>query len=208
MTRGPVRKTLPIMKTNRRLKMCCEAVALLVLLPFTRAADLSEAELTTVFSTVHNGYQREKLPDGSLKQVRYAFGEGTYDPGSIADPSLEHLKFGQLAVLLSAPLAKLGYQPGPDQNTIDQLIVVHWGRTIGWDSDGYGDAYGTLNITYSTMKAAFPTPIPTNRSVVGLFSQPDCTFRGVTCFCDRRSGGVCDSLASLCLSGARPPPHH
>jgi hypothetical protein len=139
------------------------ALLLLLGLPFARAAEPSLGELTTVSSIVNNSYQREKLPDGSLKPVRYAFGEGTCDPGRTADASLNHLKFDKLAVLLSAPLARLGYQPCREVNNIDQLLMVHWGRTIGWDSAGYGDAYGNLNSTYSLMKGVFPTPIPVDR---------------------------------------------
>lgn len=135
-------------------------------------------ELTVISSTVHNGYQREKLPDGSLKPVSYAFGEGTFEPGSIADGTLNRVKFPQLATLLSAPLAKLGFHPSPDANKIDQLIVVHWGRTIGWDTKGYGDAYSTLNQAHATMKAAFPTltpdmkPDPGAPSTRGLLGTP------------------------------------
>ena len=131
---------------------------LLLLNPSAASArDFSVSELTTVFSTVHNGYQREKLPDGSFKTVRYAFGEGTCDPGSVADLSLNRLKFPQLAVLLSAPLAKLGYQPTNNAKDIDQLIVVHWGRSIGWDgSRGNGGGYANLSESYSAMKRTFP----------------------------------------------------
>jgi len=127
-------------------------------LPLTRAADLSVGELTTISSTVHNGYQQEKLPDGSFKPIRYAFGEGTCDPGNTADASFSRLKFSQLAGLISAPLAKLGYQPSNDVKTIDQLVVINWGRTVGWDSSSYGDGYGTLNNTYSAMVRTFPNP--------------------------------------------------
>lgn len=131
----------------------------LLLFPVLLLADPTEisiGELTTISSTVHNGFQREKLPDGSLKPIKYAFGEGTSDPGRIADKSFARLNFGQLAGLISAPLAKLGYQPCTEVNQIDQLIVVHWGRTVGWDSSGYGDGYGTLNNTYSAISRTFP----------------------------------------------------
>jgi hypothetical protein len=132
------------------------ALLLLIGLPLARATELSIRELTTVSSTVHNGYQREKLPDGSFKPITYVFGEGECVPGSVADRSLDRVKFGPLARSLSAPLAKLGYQPARDSHKIDQLLAVSWGRTIGWDSSGYGDAYGTLNTTFDTMKSAFP----------------------------------------------------
>jgi hypothetical protein len=122
--------------------------------------DAPIGELTVVSSTVHNGYQREKLPDGSLKPITYAFGEGTFDAGNIADESLSRLKFGQLVTLLSGPLAKQGFHPGRNAKEIDQLIVVHWGRTVGWDSSGFGNAYGTLNRAHDAMKAAFPTLTP------------------------------------------------
>jgi hypothetical protein len=139
----------------------------LVALSSARADDAPVGELTVVSSTVHNGYQREKLPDGSLKPVRYAFGEGTFDPGSVADASLDRVKFGQLATLLSAPLAKLGFHPSPDAKEIDQLLVIHWGRTIGWDTKGFGDAYGNLNQAHTAMKDAFPTITPDMKTDFG-----------------------------------------
>lgn len=124
----------------------------------TRAAEIPFAELTVVSSTVHNGYEREKLPDGSLKPIRYAFGEGTCDIGGFADASLERLNFRQLIRVLSAPLAQQGFHPSRNANEVDQLIVVHWGRTAGWDGGaGYGNAYGTLNRAHAAMTAAFPT---------------------------------------------------
>ncbi|MBI2513303.1 MAG: hypothetical protein HYV96_15100 [Opitutae bacterium] len=147
----------PSLRLPRLARVSLTASLLLLGQALTRAAtELSDSELTTVFSTVHNGYQREKLPDGSLKPVRYVFGEGTFDPGSARDSSLDRVKFAQLAKLLAPALAKQGYLPGRDKNTIDQVIVVHWGRTAGWQSDGYGDAYGTLKTTYATMRNAFP----------------------------------------------------
>ncbi|HLP26580.1 MAG TPA: hypothetical protein VK477_12945, partial [Acidobacteriota bacterium] len=126
-------------------------------LPLTRAGDLSEAELTVVSSTVHNGYEREKLPDGSFKPVRYSFGEGTRDAGAVADASLDRLNFRQLVRVLSGPLAKQGFHPSRNPKEVDQLIVVHWGRTAGWDRSGYGDPYGRLNQFFAAASAAFPT---------------------------------------------------
>lgn len=133
---------------------------------FTRAAEFSESELTVVSSTVHNGYEREKLPDGSFKPIRYSFGEGTRDTGSVADASLDRLNFRQLINVLSGPLAKQGFHPSRNANEVDQLIVVHWGRTAGWDSSGYGDTYGRLSQTYAAAQRAFPSlPDPKSLSV-------------------------------------------
>jgi hypothetical protein len=78
----------------------------------------------------------------------------------MADPSLDRLGFAKLVKILAVPLAKQGYQPGREMGGIDQLLVVHWGRTVGWDSHGYGDAYGSLNRTFDTMKSAFPDLSP------------------------------------------------
>jgi hypothetical protein len=129
-----------------------------VALSSARAEDIPLAELTVVSSTVHNGYEREKLPDGSFKPVRYSFGEGTCDTGSTADGSLDRLNFRQLIRVLSGPLAQQGFHPSRNPNEVDQLIVVHWGRTAGWDGGaGYGNAYGTLNRAHAAMTAAFPT---------------------------------------------------
>ncbi|HLP26579.1 MAG TPA: hypothetical protein VK477_12940 [Acidobacteriota bacterium] len=146
---------------NRSLLRCSLAVSLLLFgFPLTRAAELSESELTVVSSTVHNGYEREKLPDGSFKPIRYSFGEGTRDAGSAADASLERLNFRQLVKVLSGPLAKQGFHPSRNPKEVDQLIVVHWGRTVGWDSSSYGDAYGRLNQTFAAANATFPKLSP------------------------------------------------
>ncbi|MBI2513305.1 MAG: hypothetical protein HYV96_15110 [Opitutae bacterium] len=146
---------------NCPLVRCLPASLLLIALPLTRAADLPLSELTVVSSTVHNGYEREKLPDGTVKPVRYAFGEGTCDAGSVADASLDKLKFRQVIAALSAPLAQQGFHPSRNANEVEQLIVVHWGRTTGWDGGaGYGNVYGNLNRLHSAMVATFPTLNP------------------------------------------------
>jgi hypothetical protein len=154
------------------LVRCLPAALLLIALPLTQAADTPLAELTVVSSTVHNGYEREKLPDGTFKPVRYSFGEGTYDPGSVADASLDKLKFRQLIAALSGPLAKQGFHPSRNASEVEQLIVVHWGRTTGWDSSSFGDTFGRLNQLHAAATAAFPTLTPDMKPKQGSPPQP------------------------------------
>jgi len=109
------------------------------------AAGAPEGDPTIVFATVHNGYQRVTRPDGTPQPVTYVFGEGNYDGGALTDPSLDRLKFNDLIKLLAGPLARQGFQPGTDPHQLDQLIVVHWGRTTGWDSGSFGMNFSGLN---------------------------------------------------------------
>jgi len=110
--------------------------ALLTICAFSvlRADEPAGYHLTTVFSTVQNGFQRPTREDGTLKPVNYVFGEGSFTDGKSTDASLTAMPFKQLVPLLAAALGENGFVPSLNKAGLDEVIVVHWGRTTGWDN--------------------------------------------------------------------------
>jgi hypothetical protein len=99
---------------------------------------ISESEtLTAVNSKQFNGYIRARLPDGSYQAETFAFGDGGMLPvpaiaGLVyADPTIDALKFREIAGMLAGPLASQNYVRATDPGTTRLLIMVYWGRTIG-----------------------------------------------------------------------------
>ncbi len=87
-------------------------------------------EITAVSSKVHNGYTREKLPDGSFKPETYAFAVGgLLSPKS--DDSIDNLTFDSISRTIRVQLDGQKYVPSHDLDRIKLLIVVYWGTTFG-----------------------------------------------------------------------------
>lgn len=81
-------------------------------------------------SKVHNGYVREKLPDGSFKPETYAFAVGGF-MSPRGDDSIDKLGFDSISKTIRVQLDAQKYLPSHDLNKIDLLIVVYWGTTFG-----------------------------------------------------------------------------
>jgi hypothetical protein len=105
--------------------------------------------LTTVHSSVYNGYARAKLPDGTFKPQTYVFGQGQYMSGQMHDPSIEGFPFLRLAQLLAPFLARQNYLPARSPDQTDLIIVVHWGTTIPYDDGTYRTAVDGLQTAMS-----------------------------------------------------------
>lgn len=104
----------------------------------------SDRELTTVFSTVHNGYVKPVDADGKPMPATYVMTEGTFNAGGLADLTLDRLTFRQLAGILARPLALQGYVSGQPDGQIDQLLVIHWGRTAGYNGGIHTAGYDSF----------------------------------------------------------------
>ena len=107
--------------------LCCGAP--LVITPSARASAVGD--ITAVCSRVSDDYIRAKLPNGSFEVETYAFGEGGLWGGPMSDPSIDNLKFIDVARTVAVPLAGQNYQPARDPNTTRLLIMVYWGTTAG-----------------------------------------------------------------------------
>lgn len=93
--------------------------------------------LTSVFSKTDSGYKRQKGPDGKWVREYYAMTNGGAAEGTIQDSAQDKVRFVAVASVLAEHLARQGYFPATDQNNVDLLIVVNWGRTSP-QTDGAG----------------------------------------------------------------------
>jgi len=97
----------------------------------TRADDV-----VAISSKVLNGYARPKLPDGSPKPQTYAFGEGETIGGIRIDPTIDRMKFLDVARVAATALAKEGFYPTRSADDTDLLILVYWGTTRAEEEGG------------------------------------------------------------------------
>ncbi len=102
-------------------------LGLFIALP--RLAASKDAVVTAVFSSLSNGYERRKLPDGSFKREYYALANGQYVAGSDSDPSIDKVPFPAIAGLVAEHLAKQNYFLAPDAKSVDILLLISWGTT-------------------------------------------------------------------------------
>ncbi len=113
------------------MKNSAPLVAAMVAGLFTALSPLmasDDAVVTAVFSSVSNGYERQKLPDGSFKHERYALANGQYAHGKEADPSIDKVSFPAIAGLVAAHLAKQNYFLAQSAKSADILLVISWAR--------------------------------------------------------------------------------
>lgn len=107
-----------------RLLVCASALAA------TAAFAANDSIVTAVYSKVSNGYQRQKLADGSFKREHYALAKGVYVPGVAADRSIDAVRFPQVAKVVAQFLALQNYYLAPDAKSSDLLLQITWGKTV------------------------------------------------------------------------------
>jgi hypothetical protein len=112
-------------------------VLLGLLLAAPLAADPNSSLVTAVFSRVSNGYQRQKLPDGTFKREHYALAKGVFVPGVSADHSIDAVKFPQVAKLVAQFLALQNYYLAEDAKSADLLLMITWGTTAPFSDSIY-----------------------------------------------------------------------
>ena len=86
-------------------------------------------EFVAVYSKVSNGYQRSRLPDGTILPESYALKEGGYLSGRMADDTIDKMTFDSVAHTIAGPLAERRYLAAVDPKDAKLLIVVFWGTT-------------------------------------------------------------------------------
>jgi hypothetical protein len=91
--------------------------------------DACAGDFVAVSSKVSNGYVRTKLPDGTFVAETYAFKEGGYLSGRLADDTIDKMTFASVARTIAGPLAIRNYVPAADPKAARLLIVVYWGTT-------------------------------------------------------------------------------
>jgi hypothetical protein len=150
---------------------------LLVSLTGPASAGEGDTEITAVFATVHNGYERVKEADGSFKLETYSFGEGGFSGTPTKDKSVDEQSFRKIAETIAPVLARQGYVASFDADETQLLILVYWGTT-GTEQDpagGYDPGSGAITPPPppppvvsggpgGVVVSASPPPVPTHDS--------------------------------------------
>lgn len=111
------------------------ALASLLACSLSLASD--DSLVTSVYSSVHNGYHREKQADGTFKREYYAIARGQFNPGAGKDDSIDKVPFPPLAGLMAQYLANKNYYFAQDAKAADLLLVLTWGTTVPRDDGTY-----------------------------------------------------------------------
>ena len=90
----------------------------------------NDSVVTSVYSSVSNGYVRKKLPDGSVKPETYVIGNGGYASFTDPIPPADAVSFPIIVRLIAGHLAEKHYYPVRDATSADLLLVLSWGTTI------------------------------------------------------------------------------
>lgn len=98
------------------------------------AAGRAEEEIlaTAVYARVADGYERERLRDGSFKPEYYALSNGGRLDGTAGDNTVDRVGYPQVAELAQRLLARQNYQYARSKEQATLLLVLTWGNTIAW----------------------------------------------------------------------------
>lgn len=112
---------------------------------FGSAAIASDDSLVTaVYSNISNGYQRQKLPDGTFKREYYALSNGGYVQGVGRNDSIDSIPFSTIAALAGKYLGKQNYLLAENSKSAELLITISWGRTTPFGNGAYRNAQDGL----------------------------------------------------------------
>jgi hypothetical protein len=138
-----------------RLKFWAVAGGCILLssLSIARSAPSSDG-VTAVSSKASSDYARTRLPDGSYQPELYSFGNGGHYGGPIDDPTIDPLKFIDVARVIAVPLADQKYLPGRDPAKTKLLIMVYWGITYVPPGISGSSAYNNFNELQNEMNQA------------------------------------------------------
>jgi hypothetical protein len=95
---------------------------------------------TAIYSRVGNGYQRERLPDGSFKPEYYALANGGRIEGTTSDVTMDRIQYPEVAQIAVRLLARQNYHYAQSAKQADLMIVLHWGTTIAFNGGNYSQA--------------------------------------------------------------------
>ncbi len=122
------------------------------------------------YSSVHNGYARQKLSDGSFRREYYALAQGRYMPGLMRDRSIDDVKFPPLAGLVAQYLARENYYMAQDSKSAELLLIITWGTTIPFGDGAYRANLSTFLDSMNHAVATAHAAAGTARSVEGIQS--------------------------------------
>jgi hypothetical protein len=113
----------------------------------------SSDEITAVSAKASPDYARIRQKDGRFPVETYAFGEGGHYGGPMIDPSIDKLKFIDVARVISEPLAEQNYWPDRDPRQTKLLIMVYWGLTDVPPPVSSSAAYSNLSVIENKIAA-------------------------------------------------------
>jgi hypothetical protein len=99
------------------------------LAPLVCAADESVDGVEAVNSRVATDYVRARASTGGFEPEYYSFGKGGVWGGALADDSIDHMTFMDVAKVMAPALQKEKYLPATDPARTKLLIMVYWGTT-------------------------------------------------------------------------------
>jgi hypothetical protein len=115
------------------MKLSLHFLGFVLLLIGPAAFAAKDSLVTSVYSSVSNGYRREKLADGSFKREYYTIAKGIYSPGLTPNRSIDAVRFPQIAKLVAQFLALRNYYPVQDAKSADFALLITWGTTVPYD---------------------------------------------------------------------------
>jgi hypothetical protein len=89
------------------------------------------SDWVTVRAWADPDYIAQKSVQNAGEKETYVVAEGEYFDGAYRDPSISKGSLSAILRFLAPTLTKQGYYPAKDLKTADQLLVVHWGTTMG-----------------------------------------------------------------------------
>lgn len=131
-----------------------KTVRLTLALVLSAAAVSANSLVLSIHSVAAKDYKRERLPNGAYKRERYAIANGGWLDGSTRDNKLDEIPFADVAGILAEHLGRQNYFLAKDSKSADLLLVVHWGRTIAFDSTTYSIAVSEAGAALSALNAS------------------------------------------------------
>lgn len=132
------------MKQATRLMICG-----LALLASTLPAE--ETVATVVYSRIGNGYNRERLPDGSFKPEHYALANGGLIAGTTSDNTIDRVTYPEVAEISARFLRQQNYHYAQTKEQAKLLLVLNWGATRSYNSTNYNTAVQELSKALSIL---------------------------------------------------------
>lgn len=131
-----------------------KTVRLTLALVLSAATVSANSLVLSIHSVAAKDYKRERLPNGAYKRERYAIANGGWLDGSTRDNKLDEIPFADVAGILAEHLGRQNYFLAKDSKSADLLLVVHWGRTIAFDSTTYSIAVSEAGAALSALNAS------------------------------------------------------
>jgi hypothetical protein len=120
------------------------AVAATVWLGAAALVTAADTVSTAIYARIGNGYQRERLADGTFKPEHYALANGGRIAGTASDHTIDRVTYPEVAEIAARLLAQQNYHYAQSKEQAKLLLVLNWGATLSFNSVNYGVAVQEL----------------------------------------------------------------